>query len=205
MKRTLIIGLIFLILIGIAYATPGDCTKFLNATLNQTVCVGGNAGIVNATGEGHFTTVNTGQGNYELFAMNQDVESTDAVTFLTINTGQGAQEVYGINTSALVVQTNNIGVVMSLWDGLFVNVGAANETLVACDNITGATSNLCTITDTTSLWALNSSVLINQSGELGVIKSWWDGLYCQLVGCTMAGDIAMGGSSITGALDINAT
>jgi hypothetical protein len=37
-------------------------------------------------------TLNTGNGAYELFAMNQDVETTDAVTFATVNTGQGAFE-----------------------------------------------------------------------------------------------------------------
>ncbi|MBA3065552.1 hypothetical protein FP828_03570 [bacterium] len=64
-------------------------------------------------------TLNTGQGANELYAMSQDVESTDAVTFrnvaatwgvtgatftftgagnaATINTGQGANEVYAMN------------------------------------------------------------------------------------------------------------
>jgi hypothetical protein len=39
-----------------------------------------------------FATVDTGNGAYELFAMNQDVESTDAVTFATIDTGIQAME-----------------------------------------------------------------------------------------------------------------
>lgn len=35
-------------------------------------------------------------------------------------------------------------------------------------------------TDTNTLWNLNASVLVNQSGVLGVVKSWWDGLYASL-------------------------
>ena len=39
---------------------------------------------------GTFTTLNTGQGNYELFGMNQDVESTDSPIFVTTkNSGLG--------------------------------------------------------------------------------------------------------------------
>lgn len=36
---------------------------------------------VNATGKGNFATVNTGQGDNELYDMNQNVQTTDAVTF----------------------------------------------------------------------------------------------------------------------------
>jgi len=51
-----------------------------------------------------FVSVNTGQGAYELYAMNQDVESTDTVTFATVNTGQGANELYDMNQN---VQTSD--------------------------------------------------------------------------------------------------
>ncbi len=59
-------------------------------------------------------TVNTGQGNNELYAMNQDVETTDAVTFLTVNTGQGNNELYAMNqdvetTDAVTFLTVNTG------------------------------------------------------------------------------------------------
>jgi hypothetical protein len=43
------------------------------------------------------TTVNTGQGNNELYAMNQNVRTTDAVTFGTVNTGYGTNELYAMN------------------------------------------------------------------------------------------------------------
>ncbi|MFH1715641.1 MAG: hypothetical protein ABH857_05610 [Elusimicrobiota bacterium] len=44
-----------------------------------------------------FTTLDTVHGANELYAMNQDVESTDAVTFTTLDTGQGANELYAMN------------------------------------------------------------------------------------------------------------
>lgn len=55
------------------------------------------AGIVTSDGAIVGTTLNTGQGAYELYAMNQDVESTDAVTFATLDTGQGDNELYAMN------------------------------------------------------------------------------------------------------------
>lgn len=60
------------------------------------------------TGSIDATTINTGQGDYELYAMDQDVRTTDDVTFAsatvtnlltagTVDTGQGATEVYLMN------------------------------------------------------------------------------------------------------------
>jgi hypothetical protein len=43
------------------------------------------------------TTVNTGPGNYELYAMNQNVRTTDNVTFATVNTGYGNNELWDMN------------------------------------------------------------------------------------------------------------
>lgn len=48
-----------------------------------------------------FASLSTGQGQYELYAMNQDVETTDAVTFATVNTGQGANELYDMDQNVL--------------------------------------------------------------------------------------------------------
>ncbi len=42
----------------------------------------------------------------------------------------------------------------------------------------------------------NSSQFYNNAGVLSALKSWWDGLYCELTGCTMIGDIDMGGNDI---------
>jgi hypothetical protein len=52
------------------------------------------------------STLNTGQGAYELYAMNQDVESSDAVTFASLDTGQGANELYDMNQN--VQTTSNV-------------------------------------------------------------------------------------------------
>jgi len=51
-----------------------------------------------------FSTINTGQGDNELYAMNQNVRTTDAVTFSTVDTGQGANELYAMNQD---VQTSD--------------------------------------------------------------------------------------------------
>jgi len=326
--------LILLVLITAVYAGENDPVCFGNTT-TDTVCIGGDEGIVNATGEGHFVTVNTGQGNNELYAMDQDVESTDDVTFdnltastkftdgtltitggaitsatdvngsgelnfATINTGHGDQEVYGINTTVFVVQGDNIGIIKTWLDGLYcllTGCTMSGNIAMGTNSITGATDINSTNIHTTNLYAtnlesnldgtgfnitaatlntgqganelydmdqnvlqasdvtfdnvtvsteftdgtltissgsvtagvdanftglgnfatvntghgaqevygLNTSAFVVQGDNIGVVLSLWNGLYCQLVGCTMAGDIAMGGSSITGALDVNGT
>jgi len=81
MKHALIFGLIFLLMAASVLAAAGDCTKFLNASLGTTACVGGNAGIGNFTGAVYGITLNTGQGNYELYAMDQDVLTTSIPRF----------------------------------------------------------------------------------------------------------------------------
>ena len=86
-----------------------------NTTIIGTLDVGGTATLATVdTGQGAtevyamdqdiqttdavtFATVDTGQGAGELYAMDQDVQTTDAVTFSTVNTGQGAYELYKMN------------------------------------------------------------------------------------------------------------
>ncbi|MFH1715642.1 MAG: hypothetical protein ABH857_05615, partial [Elusimicrobiota bacterium] len=48
--------------------------------------------------------INTGYGDYELYAMDQDLETGDSVTFATLDTGQGANELYDMNQN---VQTTD--------------------------------------------------------------------------------------------------
>ena len=50
-------------------------------------------GDVHASGSIIGTKLNSGLGDYELYAMNQNVQTTDPVTFATINTGYGACEI----------------------------------------------------------------------------------------------------------------
>lgn len=47
------------------------------------------------------TTVDTGQGATEVYAMDQDVQTTDTVTFATVDTGQGANELYDMDQNVL--------------------------------------------------------------------------------------------------------
>ena len=112
MKLRLLIPLLILVLVsGLVLAAAGDPTKFLNATLSPTVWVGGNAGIVNATGPG---------------------------IFITLNTGQGAQEIYGWNASVFVTQGNNKGIIMTLWEGIFLAIDDYSiVTTLPYANITG--------------------------------------------------------------------
>ena len=58
-------------------------------------------------------TLNTGQGAYELYKMDQDVDSESAVVFTTVNTGQGANELYDMNQNVLTssdVRFDSLGV-----------------------------------------------------------------------------------------------
>ncbi|MDI3544305.1 MAG: trimeric autotransporter adhesin, partial [Candidatus Woesearchaeota archaeon] len=52
---------------------------------------------LHVNGNFYANTVNTGIGNTEVYLMNQNVRTTDAVTFATVNTGQGANELYAMN------------------------------------------------------------------------------------------------------------
>ena len=71
-------------------------------------------------------TLNTGQGANELYAMNQNVRSSDAVTFTTVNTGQGANELYGMDQA---VKTNsNVQFADVQIDGDLVVAGTASFT-----------------------------------------------------------------------------
>lgn len=56
-------------------------------------------------------TLNTGQGAYELYAMDQDLESTDAVTFDTVDTGQGANELYDMDQNVQTTDAVTFGTV----------------------------------------------------------------------------------------------
>ncbi|NIO07769.1 MAG: hypothetical protein GTO40_07075, partial [Deltaproteobacteria bacterium] len=78
-----------------------------------TIYKGGDVGIgiptpgykLHVNGNFYGTTVNTGYGNNELYAMNQNVRTSDAVTFATVNTGYGNNELYAMNQN---VRTGDI-------------------------------------------------------------------------------------------------
>lgn len=68
------------------------------------------------------TTLNTGQGAYELFAMDQDVLTTSAPTFVTVNTGQGANELFDMDQNVQTTDTVTFG-------NLTVTTGLTNSSL----------------------------------------------------------------------------
>ena len=70
-------------------------------------------GAVTASGAGAFTTIDTGEGATEVFAMDQDVEEADAVTFATLDTGSGAKELGQSNLTTSNMQFAHIGVGVS--------------------------------------------------------------------------------------------
>lgn len=112
----------------------------------------------------------------------QPVNTTDAVTFASINTGQGSQEVYGQNTSAIVVQGNNLGVDMSLWEGLFIAQSDEGNL-----NVNG--SNYWDDYDT--------------AGDISTGDLNNDNTYVQVAGDKMTGILDMGSNAIANITTLN--
>lgn len=132
--------------------------------------VEGNANII---GTLDAPTVNTGQGDYELYAMNQDVESTNAVTFATVNTGEGANELFDMNQN--VTTTSDV-----VFDSLYVTKIKA-----------GGGTDIEGFSTDTSLGTSNDSL-----STQGAIKTYTDAL-------VTAQDLDFSGDSGTGAIDLD--
>ena len=62
-------------------------------------------GNVNVTGTLDAPTLNTGQGDNNLYDMNQNVQTSNAVVFTTVNTGQGDNELYDMDQNVLKAST----------------------------------------------------------------------------------------------------
>jgi hypothetical protein len=69
-----------------------------------------------------FASVNTGNGPNELYAMNQNVLTTSNPTFATLNTGQGANELYAMNQNVLTSSSPS-------FSGMTVNGALSANTL----------------------------------------------------------------------------
>jgi hypothetical protein len=101
-----------------------------------------------------FATVDTGQGATEIHLMNQNVRTTDAVTFATVNTGQGANELYAMDQN---VRTTD-GVTFAT-----VNTGQGANELYAMDQNVRTTDSPTFATINTGqganeLYAMNQNV-----------------------------------------------
>jgi len=118
--------------------TLTDCgaitSSSLITALDASLTYGVACATVVATAGINGATVNTGQGDYELYAMNQDVENTDAVTFATVDTGQGANELYDMDQN---VQTTD----SVTFADAEVTYGISVATIVATDAVSCTTLN----------------------------------------------------------------
>jgi len=93
-------------------------------------------GDVTVTGLMEAITINTGQGANELYTMNQDVESSDAVVFATVNTGQGANELFDMDQNVLEASAVTFATVNT---GQGVNeLYAMNQDVESSDSVTFA-------------------------------------------------------------------
>jgi hypothetical protein len=69
-----------------------------------------------------FASVNTGQGNNELYPMDQAVRSTDPVVFNTVDTGQGANELYPMDQAVRSTDSVDFDAITTVND---INIGGA--------------------------------------------------------------------------------
>lgn len=93
-------------------------------------------------------------------------------------------------------EENNLNVNSSIYS---INATRANE----WDGETSQSNlNVNSSDNWDSLGSINATVLENNDGILGVVKSWWDGLYCQLTGCTITGTMTISNIADSQALTI---
>jgi hypothetical protein len=90
-----------------------DGTANIDSLVADTADINGgtiDAATIGATtpSTGVFTTVNTGQGAYELYAMNQDVETTDAVQFDSIEVGHASDTTLARSGSGDITIEGNV-------------------------------------------------------------------------------------------------
>jgi len=170
-KRAVIFCLTVLLLAGtvVGYAavpqstvltTGAGITTYVGHYMNITLgWYQGATERLDAGGNAVFTTVDTGQGAYELYAMNQDVESTDAVIFASVDTGQGANELYDMDQNVLITSDVNFSSVEA--DQYFLN--AVNKTDIFAFPIETASYTIST--DGTNYYAKNGTTgTIDYSG-----------------------------------------
>lgn len=99
----------------------------------------------------------TGQGLNELYAMDQDVETTDAVVFVTLDTGQGANELFDMDQHVLVASSPTF-VGLTLTGDLAVNGG----------DITSSTGAIAFGNENLSTTGTFASASLTTTGDIAV-------------------------------------
>jgi len=154
----------------------GSATKkFKNLFLTGDITASGHAHVVgditasgvlkgatgNIAGALVAATLDTGQGANELYDMDQNVKTTNAVVFTTVNTGQGANELYAMDQA---VKTNS--------DVVFADVQIDGDLVVAGTASFTNTTNLEIKDRFISLASGSTSV-----GDGGIVVNHFGGTY----------------------------
>ena len=115
-----------------------------------------------------FASLDTGQGANQLYAMNQNVRSTDAVTFATLNTGHGANELYPMNQA---VRTTDAVTFATLNTGQGANeLYPMNQAVRTTDNVRFNDLELTGTVDfvnETNLQVEDRTITVNKNGTAG--------------------------------------
>lgn len=89
------------------YATGGSTSTSISCSGDAAV------GTLTSAGAASCTTLNTGQGAYELYAMNQNVQSSNAVSFAGITNTAALKRSYVIDTDSVTLTATSVEVHIS--------------------------------------------------------------------------------------------
>ncbi|MDD5511972.1 MAG: hypothetical protein PHI12_14385, partial [Dehalococcoidales bacterium] len=131
----------------------------------------------NITGSGNLVlsgTVDTGQGATEVYLMDQDVQTTDAVAFATVNTGYGDNELYAMDQPLRTTDSVAFGS-LALTYGLSAATGTFSGALTA-DSFTGTvnpsniplSSTNILVGNASNLASSTSALVVTDAGDVGI-------------------------------------
>lgn len=209
-SKILILITTFLLLVSIVSATPGDPTKFLDENLTASAWIGGNAGIVNATGDiyGNQSYVPS---NASLIIAEPWIEESEEGN-LNVNGSDYWDEMGSPNSTMFENSGGYLNAIRSWWDGLYLGLTDQryNETTLA-KSINTTLSGLINANNET--WKNSNLTQAHLIAQNLLANTTWDnsnqtqaGLInarLPLAGGTMTGDIAMDGNSLLGARNIS--
>lgn len=140
-------------------------TNGLNTTYGVSATTGVFSGAISAT------TLNTGQGAYELYAMNQNVQTTSNVQFNVITssavkaaTSNGLFLVDDANLGMYVADGGNVGVGTTVTTYKFNVAGQINSSMIGTDGIVSATN----ASDATKIYMNTNGASYITGGNLGI-------------------------------------